>query len=79
MGFRLNDPNYDILENCLDEMGKQLDIKSLIQRIIFLEHCLTFLFEDYQLTSIQLKRPSSSSAIKKVRQQCDQAEDFRSE
>lgn len=27
----------------------QLDIKSLIKRMIFLEYTLTYLFEDYQL------------------------------
>jgi hypothetical protein len=37
------------LDECQQEIVRQLDVKALIKRVIFLEYCITNLFEDYQL------------------------------
>lgn len=34
---------------CRQEILNQLDVKSIIKRLVFLEYSLTYLFEDYQL------------------------------
>lgn len=56
--FAWTDMNY--IDECEREILRQLDIKSLIKRLIFIEHCLTYLFEDYQLDGLQLKKPTSA-------------------
>lgn len=52
---------------CQEEILKQLDIKLLIQRIIFIEHCLSFIFEDYELEGLQVKRPATPEQIREIR------------
>ena len=36
---------------------KQLDIETMIKRLIFVEHSLTYLLDDFQMEGLQLKRP----------------------
>ena len=59
-----------------DEIVKQLDIKMLLKRIIFLEHCLTYTLEDFQLEGLQLKRPVTPIEIKKLREKCNFVEEM---
>lgn len=59
------------MKNCQQEIIKQLDVRSLINRIIFLEHCLSFTFDDYQLDGIQMKTPKTPEEIKMIREKCE--------
>jgi hypothetical protein len=42
-------PEMEYLQEARTEVLNQLDIKTLIKRLIFMEYSLTYLFEDYQL------------------------------
>jgi len=52
-------PKISFIRDCQSEVLKQLDIKSLIKRVIFLEYCITNVFEDYQLEGLQIKKPAT--------------------
>lgn len=43
---------------------KQLDIKRLIKRVIFLEYCVSHCFTDAQLCGLRINRPITSDEIK---------------
>ena len=49
---------------------KQLDVKALLKRVIFIEYCLTMIFEDYQLSGLQQNIPKTLTEIKGIRQKC---------
>lgn len=51
-------------QECRDEILKQLDIKKLLKRIIFIEHCLTKILDDYHLDVLQLKKPETPDEIR---------------
>ena len=59
VGIELDWPVIRFIKNCQQEIIKHLDVRSLINRVIFLEHCLSYIFEDYQLDAIQMKTPTS--------------------
>jgi ABC-type Zn uptake system ZnuABC Zn-binding protein ZnuA len=59
VGKLVNWPTVKYISECQQEILKQLDIKSLIKRIIFIEYCLTYVFEEYELEGLQLKKPTS--------------------
>jgi hypothetical protein len=61
------------------EIVKQLDIQSIIKRLIFLEHTITYLLEDFQLEGLQLQRPVTPDEIKKLRERCHFVEELHSE
>lgn len=61
-------PIMEQISEARREILHQLDIKSLIKRIIFLEYSLTYLFEDYQLEGLQLNKPTTPSTIRAIRQ-----------
>lgn len=50
-------PAMKYADECKEEICKQLDIKMLLKRIIFIEYCLTHIVEDYQLDVLQMSRP----------------------
>lgn len=62
-----HDDNIQHMYECRREILRQLDIKSLIKRIIFLEYAMTFIFTDYQLEGLQLKKPTDPLDVKAVR------------
>jgi hypothetical protein len=43
----------------------------MLKRLIFLEHCMTFLFEDFQLSGLQLQRPTSHRDVRQLREKCE--------
>ena len=55
------------LKSYRKEIVKQLDIQSIIKRLIFLEHTITYLLEDFQIEGLQLQRPVTPEEIKKLR------------
>jgi hypothetical protein len=59
LGFTMEWSSVKYVSECQTEIAKQLDVKLLIKRIIFIEHCLTYLFEDYQLDGLQMKTPKT--------------------
>jgi hypothetical protein len=61
------DSSLDHVYECRREILRQLDIKSLIKRIIFLEYSMTFIFTDYQLEGLQLHKPTNPIEVKSVR------------
>jgi len=48
-------------------MLRQLDVKLLMQRIIFLEYSMTYLFEEYQLESMKINKPNTPNGLKEIR------------
>ena len=50
-------------------MTKQLDIKRLIKRIIFLEHCITRTIEADKIKDLIITQPTSPEEIKNNRLQ----------
>jgi len=50
-------PEMNYANECKEEILRQLDIKLLLKRIIFIEHCLTYIIDDYQLDALQMKKP----------------------
>ena len=64
-----SDPRLEHVHECRREILRQLDIKSLIRRLVFLEYSMTFIFTDYQLEGLQLHKPSSPQEVKAVRKQ----------
>jgi hypothetical protein len=60
-------PVVRYLTECREEIVNQLDVKALIKRIIFLEYCMTNLFEDYQLEGLQLQKPRRPREIANIR------------
>ena len=59
LGIELEWPITKYIKSCQMEIIKQLDIRSLVNRLIFLEHCISYLFDDYQLDAIQMKTPTT--------------------
>jgi phosphoribosylanthranilate isomerase len=59
------------LKEYRNEIVKQLDIKAILQRLIFLEHSITYMLEDFQLEGIQLKMPETPSEIRRLRKRCN--------
>lgn len=59
LGRPLSTPALIYLHDCQKEILQQLDIRSLVKRVVFLEHCMHFVFEDYQLEGLQMKRPTT--------------------
>jgi len=51
-------------KECKQEILKQLDIKLLLKRIIFVEHCLTYIIDDYQLDALQIKKPETPKEVR---------------
>lgn len=52
-------PRWELMQHfheVREEVGKQLDFPFLIRRIQFLEESLTYLFDDYQLSCLHLKK-----------------------
>lgn len=64
-------PVMEYAEECKREISKQLDVKVLLKRIIFIEYCLTYLMEDYHLNALQMQKPLSPGSIKKIREKCE--------
>ena len=60
-------------------MLKQIDIETMVKRLIFLEHAITFLLDDFQLEGLQLKRPVTAEEIRNLRQRCNFVEEVNSE
>lgn len=51
-------PNWNILrhfDEVREEIGKQLDLRLLLRKISFLEDCIGYVFEDYELQCLHLK------------------------
>ena len=67
IGKRPNWPDTAFIIDCREEIVRQLDIKSLVKRIIFAEYCLANLFEDYQLEGLQIQRPKTPADIRSIR------------
>jgi len=67
IGKPMESPVLNYIEECHMEILHQLDIKSIIKRLVFIEYCITVLFEDYQLDGLQIKKPTSPAEIKKIR------------
>lgn len=67
------------LKEVRNEIIKQIDIETMIKRLIFLEHSITHLLDDFQLEGLQLKRPTTAKEIKKLRQRCNFIEDVDSD
>lgn len=61
-------PLLKYAKECRAEILQQLDVKALLKRIIFIEHCLNYMIEDYQLDALQIKKPTKPHEIKKIRQ-----------
>ena len=70
MGKDLEWPKMRFLNECEKEVLKQLDVKALLKRVIFIEYCLTMIFEDYQLSGLQQNIPKTLTEIKAIRQKC---------
>jgi hypothetical protein len=60
-------PQTSFLVECQEEIIRQLDVKALVKRVIFMEYCMTNLFEDYQLEGLQIQKPKSPKDICKIR------------
>lgn len=69
-------PAIAFLAECREEIVNQLDVKALVKRIIFLEYCMTNLFEDYQLEGLQIKKPKVPSDIAKIREKCESLDTY---
>lgn len=65
------DHSLEHIYQCRKEILRQLDIKSLIKRIVFLEYSMTFIFTDYQLEGLQLHKPTSPLEVKSVRKKIE--------
>jgi hypothetical protein len=65
--------------DCRDEILKQLDVKALVKRLIFLEYCMNNLFEDYQLEGLQLQKPREPTEIAKIRLKIESLDTYESE
>lgn len=65
---KVNWPFTSYIHECREEITEQLDIKSLVKRIIFLEYAISYVLEDYHLAEMQLKRPSLPSEIRALRE-----------
>lgn len=76
-----NWPSTVYINECQEEIIHQLDVKSLVKRLIFMEHCLIFLFDDFQMDGLQYKKPKTPSEIKEIREKCESivSNDFDSE
>jgi hypothetical protein len=51
-------PQWKIMkqfDDVREEIGKQLDLRLLIRKISFLEDCIGYIFEDYELECLHLK------------------------
>ncbi len=70
LGRDLEWPKMRFLSECEKEVLKQLDVKALLKRVIFIEYCLTVIFEDYQLSGLQQNIPKTLSEIRAIRQKC---------
>ena len=49
IGKKLEWEDMKLLSEYKDEVVKQIDISKIIKRLIFLEHSITFLLDDFQL------------------------------
>ena len=58
---------------------KQIDVEAIIKRLIFLEHSISFLLDDFQLEGLQLRRPVTAEEIRKLRKKCNFIEDLNSD
>lgn len=56
------------LETFQKEIINQLDIKTLLKRIIYLETWMTYLFDDEQLIGLNYQKPISCERAKKIRE-----------
>jgi hypothetical protein len=65
------DEGLEHVYECRREILRQLDIKSLIKRLVFLEYSMTFIFTDFQLEGLQLHKPSSPQDLKAVRKRIE--------
>jgi hypothetical protein len=65
------DEGLEHVYECRREILRQLDIKSLIKRLVFLEYSMTFIFTDFQLEGLQLHKPSSPQDVKAVRKRIE--------
>ena len=70
LGKDLEWPKMRFLNECEKEVLKQLDVKALLKRVIFIEYCLTMIFEDYQLSGLQQNIPKTLTEITAIRQKC---------
>jgi hypothetical protein len=70
LGKDLEWPKMRFLSECEKEVLKHLDVKALLKRVIFIEYCLTVIFEDYQLSGLQQNIPKTLSEIRAIRQKC---------
>ena len=63
--------DMDELKEYRDEIMKQIDIETIIKRLIFLEHSITYLLDDFQMEGLQLQRPVTAKEIKRLRERCN--------
>lgn len=52
-GIKVDWPFIEYLEQCRKEILRQLDIRDLIKRLIFLEYSISYILEDYHLAEMQ--------------------------
>lgn len=57
IGVRKDWQDMEEIKEYKDEVVKQLDVETMVKRLIFLEHAITFLLDDFQLEGLQLRRP----------------------
>lgn len=57
IGVRKDWQDMEEIKEYKDEVVKQLDVETMLKRLIFLEHAITFLLDDFQLEGLQLQRP----------------------
>lgn len=62
-----NWPEIAYLDRCQTEVLHHMDLKTLIKRMVFLEHSLTYVFEDYHLEGLQERRPETLAEIRRTR------------
>jgi hypothetical protein len=67
-----NWPDMQYLNVCHSEIIHQLDIKRIVKRLIFLEYCTSYLFDDGQLEGLKLNRPISPVDVKISREIFDE-------
>ena len=57
IGVKKDWEDMEEIKEYKDEVVRQLDVETMIKRLIFLEHAITFLLDDFQLEGLQLRRP----------------------
>lgn len=56
----------------------QLDVKSIVKRLIFLEYCISFIFTDFQLDGLQSNKPTDPKRVGLLRRKIENIDDSSS-